>query len=255
MSFKNKWHTGFRPSPIFFLVLASIPLLLACNQLAMLRRDELYRIEHCSADSFCYAGSNSIYLAGSLILFLVLILYSVRHDFRPAAVVRSGSRVRLMVHQGRQIAFYALFFAAYTTATAAILGWSLSPSAELNWDKYESLFFFENMRTAEDTLPHIVFLFFCNSFFTLLFTGLLGLWLRWLCGRNSVSVLVILLLYLPSTSPLMALWSYYGWTSLWIDQWTRYPVVDLVLPVQAGGTALIWIIGLIAARRKDFLNG
>lgn len=255
MSSKNKWYTGFRLSPLIFLVLASTPLLLACNQLAMLRRDALYRIEHCAADAFCYAGSNSIYLAGNLLLFLILILYSTQHDFRPVAVVRSRSRMRMMMRQSEQIALYALFFAAYTTAVAAILGWTLSPSATLNWNTYESLFFFENERTVEETLPHVIFLFFCSSFFTLLFTGLLGLWLRWLSGRNSVSVLAFLLFYLPSAWPATFLWSYYGWASLWIDQWNRYPVVDFVLLVQAGGAAVIWAAGMLSARRKDFLNG
>lgn len=254
MSIKKQPAAGFRPSALLCLTVIAVPVLLWCNQISMIRVDLRGQVEHCFADAFGFAGITGLAQAGCVLLFLLLTLSAARYDFRPPAVIRSGGRKRIFLCQSGRIVRYALFFAVYVTAVAAALGALIDPEVTINWDTYAGRFFFENQYTVSETLPHIVFLFFCTWFFTLLFTGLLGLAVRWLSKKNVIPVLVFLLLYMPDTTPLNPVPLYYGITSFTFEQWTRYPAIDLILPVQAVGVAAVWLAGLLAARRKDFYN-
>jgi len=230
---------------LYLVVVCLIPVSW-CSTLA-----KMNHLDFTKADVFSMFGDNKIYPL-SMIPFTALVMVSLfPHDFRPSIVIRYRSKLKLWLNQVSIILISSFIINMFVVIILLVVS-NYFTRKTINWNTFESLFNLITKKILEGNPPIVIIVLMCfiTSFFSVAIMSILLMFAKWM---NKLIYGYLLLLIICSVD--LRYSGFFRVNTIYFPRWLEHDNILHVLTSPIIITFGLILFGVLAFKRKDFLNG
>jgi len=247
---KAKMHKMFNFIDIVIIIVT--PLVLFLYASAFSHYLAYYKVTASAADFINTFSTANMYILPFFILFIISQNKSCAYLEKPQYIARGKSKKKIYFMQIKMILIKSLIYSFWFFICGIIL--SVAMSNELiNWSSVDSAFFLLNKRLIDESIIHIIVLFFLWAIVSTILLSVINRLFIIIFNKNIISLIFLLGIYFIDIIGGKIDFYIFNRFSLCYNNWIYGYFIEVRLIISAIIISLLVYLGLYIYKQKDYI--